>query len=153
MKKTSRLCMLSLGGLLCAALSAPAVSNEMRPGLWEHRVKFEMPGMPMMPGGMETTFRKCYTAEELKRDEQYRPDKSNPEWRDCKISDLKQSKGKASYRFSCKHDGGRIEGSAEAEFGRDKGRMVMRTKMSPPVEGMSEMRYVMDWKRVGDCPK
>lgn len=153
MKKPSWLCMLSLGGWLCVGLFASAVADEMRPGLWEHRMKFEMPGMPMVPGGMETTVRKCYTAEDLKGDQPFRPDRSHPEWKDCKISDLKQSKGKTSYRFSCRQDGSRIEGDAEAEFGHDKGRMVMRTKMIPPLEGMPEMRYVLDWKRLGDCPR
>jgi hypothetical protein len=97
----------------------------------------EMPGMPFQPPPQ--TMRHCYTAQEIKEE-------PVPKNNDCKITDLKSSGNKTSWKLECK---GEMAGRGEGEMiylgdSAYEGRSTMQT------QGMT-MTSKYKGKRLGDC--
>lgn len=125
------------GALLSLPLSAPAADATMKPGLWEVTTTMEMPGMPFQPPPQ--TVRHCYTPQEVKEQPVPKDDQ-------CKVTDLKSSGSKVTWKLECK---GEMAGKGEGEIiyqgdSAYEGRTRMQT------QGMTmAMKYKA--KRLGEC--
>ena len=126
-----------LAGIVWALPATAPASDTMKPGLWEITTSMEMPGMPFQPP--PNTVRHCYTAQEVKeqpvpRDEQ------------CKVTDLKNSGSKTSWKFVCTGEAA-SKGEGEITYQGDsayEGRTRMQT------QGMT-MTTKYRGKRIGEC--
>lgn len=122
--------------LLLLPTPAPAAET-MRPGLWEISTTMEMPGIPFQPP--PSIVRHCYTAQDVKeqpvpRDEQ------------CKVTDLKSSGSKTSWKFVCTGEAA-SKGEGEITFRGDsayEGRSKVET-------GGMTMTMTYRAKRISDC--
>ena len=120
------------------SVSAPALAADMmKPGLWEVTTTVQMPGMPFQPPPQ--TMRHCYTAQEVKEE-------PVPKNNDCKITDLKSSGNKVSWKLECK---GEMAGKGEGEMVY-QGDSAYEGKTKMQTQGMTiTSRY--KGKRLGDC--
>ena len=119
-------------------MPSPSSGAEMmRPGLWEITTTMEMQGMSFqMPS---QTTRHCYTAQEVKED-------PVPKDANCKITDLKTSGNKTSWKMECK---GEMAGTGEGEV-THLGDSAYEGKSTIKTQGMTmTMKY--KGKRLGEC--
>ena len=124
--------------LLALPAAAMAADKAMKPGLYDYTVKMEMQGMPFqMP---PQTMQNCLKQDDVDQGKQYQTQRDQ----DCKISNMKQSSGKASFDLACK-DGT----TGHAEFTFTDTSMIGKTVMNR--EG-TNMTVNMSAKRAGDCP-
>lgn len=129
-----------LGILVAVLLAIPgyaAAADMMKPGLWEVTTTVEMPGMPYQPP--PTTIRHCYTAQEVKEN-------PVPKDNNCKITDLKTSGNKTTWKMECTGEAA-AKGEGEMTYHGDsayEGKSKMQT------QGMTmAMKYKA--KRLGEC--
>jgi hypothetical protein len=119
-------------------LPVPAPAAEMmKPGLWEITTSMEMPGMPYQ--APPQTMRHCYTAQEVKEE-------PVPKDNNCKITDLKSSGNKVSWKLECK---GEMAGKGEGEMVY-LGDSAYEGKTKMQTQGMT-MTSKYKGKRLGDC--
>ena len=109
----------------------------MKEGLWEMTVTMEMPGMPFQPPPQ--TMRHCYTAEEVKNE-------PVPRDADCKITELKSSGSKVSWKLECQ---GEMAGKGEGEI-TYRGDSAYEGKSTMQTQGMT-MTSRYQGKRIGEC--
>lgn len=122
--------------LLLLPVLAPA-ADMMKPGLWEITTSMEMPGMPFQPP--PSTVRHCYTPEEVKA-------QPVPGDEQCKVTDLKSSGNKTSWKFVCTGEAA-SKGEGEITY---RGDSAYEGKSRMETEGMTmNMKYKA--KRLGDC--
>ena len=116
-----RLSSLLLAAFVATPVAALADSKEMQPGMWEMRVKMEMPGMPAGMMG-EQVMKHCVKPGEGKWTDVGEKDKS------CQVLDLKEDGNKISWKLKCK-DGMSGEGKV-TRSGTDayKSEMTMNSK-------------------------
>ena len=129
------------GLLLAAGLmgsgGAMAADTMMKPGLWEITTKTEMPGMPFQPPPM--TVQHCYTAQDVK-------EQPVPKDEQCKVTDLKTSGSKVSWKVECK---GEAAGKGEGQI-TYQGDSAYEGWTKMQTQGMTvSMQYKA--KRLGDC--
>lgn len=119
-------------------LSSTAIAADaMKPGLWEVSTTMEMPGMPYQPPPQ--TVRHCYTAQEVKED-------PVPKDNNCKVTDLKSSANKVTWKVECK---GEMAGKGEGQIVyQGDSAYEGWTKMQTQGMNMS-MKYKA--KRLGEC--
>ena len=138
---------LLIAGALCI-LSATAVAEPMKPGLWEITVTNEMTGMPVKQPPVTT--RQCYKPEDVKDPQRMVPRQSDPKFK-CDTKDYKMSGDTASWNLACNGQGMAMTG---------KGSMTMKAEsytgsssMEMNVAGQNmKMAQTMNGKRVGECP-
>lgn len=128
---------------LAVLLSPLAAVAEGSDEQWEVTTKMEMQGMPMAMPGLTNTV--CLP-KNRKSDEELVPKDKNS---DCKMSDVKQSGNKMTYRMTCtgKHP---MSGDGEIEHSGDsyRGRMHVVGDM----EGQQvDMTQSFSGKRIGTC--
>ena len=112
-------------------------ADTMKPGLWEITTSMEMPGMPFQPPPQ--TMRHCYTAQEVKEE-------PVPKDGNCKVSDLKSSGSKVSWRVECK---GEMAGKGEGQI-TYQGDSAYEGWTRMQSQGMNmAMKYKA--KRLGEC--
>jgi len=126
-----------LAGMSLLLPSGAPAADLMKPGLWEITTSMEMPGMPFQPPPQ--TVRHCYTPQEVR-------DEPVPKDDNCKITDLKSSGGKVSWKLECK---GEMAGKGEGEIVYH-GDSAYEGKTSMQVEGMT-MTTRYRGKRLGEC--
>lgn len=126
----------AIAGSLCIS-SAFAASGEQ----WEVTTKAEMPGMPMaMP---ETTVTLC-----LAKGAEKDPRQMMKQEGDCKISDLKTSGNKTTWKMRCDHNGDVMSGTGEVTHKTDSYQGV--TRLSGKSEGNDiNMTANFSGKRLG----
>lgn len=133
MNKTSTICLALLLGTSSAACAAPGE-------WWEITSRTEMPGMPFkMP---ETTVRACVEKDAATDPKQTMQDK------DCKMTDIKTSGNKTTWKMRCVHNGEAMEGDGEFVGNSDgyKGTTRLKgTSGGQPIDMTSTYRG----KRVG----
>jgi hypothetical protein len=134
MNKTSTICLaLLLGAISSTACAAPGE-------WWEITSKTEMPGMPFkMP---ETTVRACVEKDAATDPKQTMQDK------DCKMTDIKTSGNKTTWKMRCVRDGEVMNGDGEFVGNADGYKGVTRLKGTAggqPIDMTSSFRG----KRVG----
>lgn len=134
MNKTSTICLaLLLGAISSNACAAPGE-------WWEIASKTEMPGMPFkMP---ETTVRACVAKDSATDPRQTMQDK------DCKMTDIKTSGNKTTWKMRCVRDGEVMNGDGEFTGNADGYKGVTRLKGTSggqPIDMTSSYRG----KRVG----
>lgn len=112
-------------------------AGEMKPGLWEISTTMEMPGMPFQPPAQ--TMRHCYTAQEVKEE-------PVPRDNNCKITDLKTTGNKVSWKLECK---GEMSGKGEGEM-TYLGDSAYEGKSRMQAQGMT-MVSKYKGKRIGEC--
>jgi hypothetical protein len=131
-----------IGLLAGATLSLPSMApaaDLMRPGLWEITTTMEMAGMPFQQPPQ--TVRHCVTPQEARDAE-----KTVPKDEHCKITDLKSSAGKVSWKLVCS---GEMAGKGEGEI-EYHGDSAYDGYTRMQAEGMTmTMKY--RGKRIGDC--
>ncbi|MBI5015995.1 MAG: DUF3617 family protein [Deltaproteobacteria bacterium] len=117
-----------------------AAESGIKEGMWEITTKMEMPGMPIqMP---ETTIKHCYTKEDVKDTGKTIPKGDG----DCRITDLKQSGNKVTWKMKCK--GGQAgSGEGEMVFKGDSYEGTMKVQ----AEGTT-MTTRYKGRRIGACP-
>ncbi len=121
---------------LTLPLAALAEKPAMKPGLWEYQVKMEMPGTAYaIP---PSTSQRCLTQGEINRGEFAKDD-------ECKITNLKQGAGSASYDVACK-DGATGHFDFTYGPGSMQGKGVTQSKGRKVLTDFSS-------KRLGKCPK
>jgi len=128
-------------GLMAGALLSVApplqAADSMKPGLWEITTSMEMPGMPFQPPPQ--TVRHCYTPQEVK-------EQPVPKDESCKVTDLKSSGSKVSWKLECT---GEAAGKGEGEI-TYQGDSAYEGKSRMQTQGMTmSMKYKA--KRLGDC--
>ncbi|MCM2266090.1 MAG: DUF3617 domain-containing protein [Desulfuromonadales bacterium] len=118
--------------------TSPAVAADaMKPGLWEITTSVEMPGMPFQ--APPQTMRHCYTAQEVK-------EQPVPKDEQCKVTDLKSSGSKVTWKVECK---GEMAGKGEGEI-IYQGDSAYEGKTRMQTQGMTmAMKYKA--KRLGEC--
>lgn len=132
-------CVVLLGVLLLPATVFGAAPG-MKEGLWEITTTMEMPGMPFQPP--PTTMTHCYTKADLKDKKGIVPKQEG----DCKITDLKQSASRVTWKVVCS---GENKGTGEGEI-VFKGATAYEGTMKLDMQGMkATTRYKA--KRIGDC--
>lgn len=144
MKKT-RLPALPILSLVILGLAAGAVSAadmpKRKPGLWE--ITMQMDGMPNM-GAIQ----QCIDASTDNLLQQ-QAGKQKP---DCSVMDVKPSGNKVTIHTVCKIEGstattdGVFEGAFDSNY---KG--TMKTRFSPPLQGMSESNTTQQARWLGPC--
>lgn len=128
----------ALLGVFALALSPlAAVAEMMKPGLWAITTSMEMPGMPYQ--APPQTMHHCYTAQEV-REEPVPKDKN------CKITELKSSGNKVTWKLECK---GEMAGKGEGEMVY-QGDSAYEGKTKMQTQGMT-MTSKYKGKRLGDC--
>jgi len=131
-----------IGLLAGATLSLPAMApgaGLMKPGLWEITTTMEMAGMPFQQPPQ--TVRHCVTPQEARDVE-----KTVPKDEHCKITDLKSSANKVSWKLACS---GGMAGKGEGEI-EYQGDSAYKGHTRMQAEGMTmNMKY--QGKRIGDC--
>ena len=135
-----RVSSLLLAALIATPVAALADSKEMQPGMWEMRMKMEMPGMPASMMG-EKVMKHCVKPGEGKWTDVGEKDKS------CQVVDLKEDGNKLNWKLKCK-DGMSGEGKV-THNGKDayKAEMTMNSK-----DG--KMKMMSEGKRVSpSCEK
>ena len=128
------------------AFSISALAQDMPSGLWEIKMKMDMPGMPAeMAAKMGAqTMTHCVKPGERKWSEQRNP--SDRE-RQCEQTDMKVDGNKVSWKMKCK-DGTTGEGTV-THNGRDAYKMDMA--MNSP---RGNMKMQTEGKRIADsCEK
>ena len=127
--------------VLVSLPSAVLAADGIREGLWEITSQMDVPGMPMaMPA---TTVRHCYTKEDVKDQK-----KVITTDKDCKVTDLKSSGSKVSWKMVCTgKNAGTFTG--ETAFSGDSYNSVMHMQ-SEGGKG-SSMTIKAKGKRVGNC--
>ena len=114
-----------------------SAADGMKPGLWEITTTVAMPGMPFQPP--PTTMRHCYTEQEVKEN-------PVPKENNCKITDLKSSGNKTSWKVVCT---GEAAGKGEGEM-TYQGDSAYEGKSKMETQGMTmSMKYKA--KRIGEC--
>ena len=131
-----------LRALACAASMTVAcnASAQGKDELWDMTVKMDMAGMPSMPA---QSHRICKPAG--KNDENLIPQKEN-----CKISDVKRSGNKLSFKMACDQDGSKFTGTGEMTSGPDSMNGIMKMKGTMDGESM-DMSQSFSGKKVGSC--
>lgn len=114
-----------------------AGASDMKPGLWEITTSVEMPGMPYQPPPQ--TIRHCYTEQDVKE---------NPVPKDdtCKITDLKTSGNKTTWKMVCTGEAA-SKGEGEMIFYGDS---AYEGKNRMEMQGML-MTTKYKGKRLGEC--
>ena len=128
------------------AFSISALAQDMPGGLWEIKMKMDMPGMPAeMAAKMGAqTITHCVKPGERKWSEQRNP---NDRDRQCEQTDMKVNGNKVSWKMKCK-DGTTGEGTV-THNGRDAYKMDMA--MNSP---RGNMKMQTEGKRIADsCEK
>ena len=128
------------------AFSISALAQDMPGGLWEIKMKMDMPGMPAeMAAKMGAqTITHCVKPGERKWSEQRSP---NDRDRQCEQTDMKVNGNKVSWKMKCK-DGTTGEGTV-THNGRDAYKMDMA--MNSP---RGNMKMQTEGKRIADsCEK
>ena len=131
-----------------AALAGPfdGFKGKMKEGLYEMKMKAEMPGMPMaMP---ETTMQHCVTAQDIEGGKMGGKDQMP---KDCEIKDMKMSGNNASYKMVCK---GQTNMTADVNMTfTDNGyRMDQKVAMNQGGQVMN-MTNRIESKYIGPCKK
>ena len=126
-----------LAGMSLLLPSGAPAADLMKPGLWEITTSMEMPGMPFQ--SPPQTVRHCYTAQEVR-------DEPVPKDDNCRLTDLKSSGGKVTWKLECK---GEMTGKGEGEIVY-RGDSAYEGKTSMQVEGMT-MTTSYRGKRLGEC--
>lgn len=126
-----------LAGIWLLLPSTLPAAETMKPGLWEITTRMEMPGMPFQPPPQ--TMRHCYTEQEVKEE-------PVPKGNDCKITDLKTSGNKTSWKIECK---GEMAGKGEGEM-TYLGDSAYEGKSRMQTQGMT-MTSSYKGKRIGEC--
>jgi len=127
--------------VMAALPAAVQAGGGIREGMWEITSRMEMPGMPMeMPA---TTVKRCYTKDDVKDQK-----KVITRDKDCKVTDLKSSGSKVTWKMVCTgKNAGTFTG--ETVFSGDAYDSVM--KMQSEGRG-GAMTIKAKGKRVGNCP-
>ncbi len=138
--------MFSIFVLIVASLiSIPEAQGEsvpqMRAGKWEVAMSVDIPGLPFKMKPIITS--QCYTEEDVANTEKSLPKPGKDA--QCKVSNLKQSKGSVSYDFDCGKSG---KGSGEVDYDDDSYDGVVKMEMG---DSVTTMKY--KGKRLGDCAK
>jgi Protein of unknown function (DUF3617) len=129
--------------LFCAVMMpalAIAAGTPMKEGLWEITSTMEMPGMPYQPP--PTTFRHCYTREDLRDEKQVLPKQQG----DCKVADMKRNGSRIAWKVTCT---GEHKGTGEGEI-IFRGDTAYEGSMK---FAMDEMKMTSRYKarRIGAC--
>ena len=120
------------------SLPASAAPQGMKPGLYDYKMKMEMPGMAYaMP---EQSYQQCLTQADVDKGKQYQGQKG-----DCEMKNFSQSGGKVHYEMACK-DGS--TGTGDYAYTADG-----MTGKSVIVRGGHTMTMNMSATRAGDCTK
>ncbi len=128
-------------------LAASADSKDMPAGMWEMKMKMEMPGMPpgmeaMMGGGRTTTH--CVKPGERKWADREKDSRQSK----CEQTDMKVDGNKVSWKMKCA-DGTTGEGTV-THNGKDA--YTMDSTMNMPKQGTMKMH--IDGKKISDtCDK
>jgi len=126
-----------LAGALLSVASPLQAADSMKPGLWEITTSMEMPGMPFQPPPQ--TVRHCYTPQEVK-------EQPVPKDEQCKVTDLKSSGSKVSWKLECT---GEAAGKGEGEI-TYQGDSAYEGKSRMQTQRMTmSMKYKA--RRLGDC--
>ncbi len=115
-----------------------SAAEMMKPGLWEITTSMEMPGMPMQIPAQ--TMRHCYTEQEIR-------EQPVPKDQNCKMTDLKTTGNKVSWKLECT---GEMAGTGEGEI-IHRGDSAYEGKALIRTQGMA-MTTKYQGKRVGPCP-
>lgn len=126
--------------VLAFAATAAQAASEMKDGLWEISTTMEMPGLPFQPP--PTTMTHCYGKEDVKDLKQFVPSQDA----DCKVTDLKTSGNKVSYRVNCTGKNA-FKGEGEVTL---KGDSAYEGVMKMNMEGL-DMTTRYRAKRIGPC--
>ena len=126
--------------LLCAA--AVGAAPNMKPGLWETKVRTEMGGVPVqMP---PVTTRQCIRESDL-------VPQTNSSGQDCKVVDQNLSNSTVTWRIECKAENMHTTGNGKIMYHGDtfQGRIDMT--MNQQGMGPMSMSQTLEGKRIGDC--
>ncbi len=126
--------------LLCAA-DIGAAPN-MKPGLWETKVRTEMAGMPMqMP---PVTTRQCIRESDM-------VPQTNSSGQDCKVVDQNVGGSTVTWRIECKADNMQTTGHGKIVYHGDTFQGQIDMTMQQQGMGPMSMTQKMEGKRIGDC--
>ncbi len=135
--------MFSRTALALLVISLPALAyaedaSPMQEGLWEISMKIEIPGLPFqMP---PQTVQHCYTKKDLQESAGVPKQEG-----DCKVTDLKRTGNKVTWKTACKGKDG--SGTGEMTF---KGATASEGMVKMDAGGKATTtRY--EGKRLGDC--
>jgi hypothetical protein len=130
-----------LRALACAA-AMTVVSNALAQGkdeLWDITLKMDMAGMSMPA----QTQRVCQPPQ--KDDESLVPQQDN-----CKVSDVKRSGNKVSFKMACQDGADKYSGTGEITSTKDSYSGVMKMKGTVDGEAM-DVTQTFSGKKVGSC--
>ena len=126
-----------LSMLLLLIPGGAVAADGMKPGMWEITTRVDMPGMPFQPP--PTTVKHCYTAQEVK-------DSPVPKDNDCKVTDLKTTGSKTTWKVECT---GESAGKGEGEI-TYRGDSAYDGKSKMQMQGMT-MSVQYKARRLGEC--
>ncbi len=126
--------------LLCA--TAVSAAPNMKPGLWETKVRTQMAGVPMqMP---PVTTRQCISKKDM-------VPQTNSSGQDCKVVDQNVSSNTVTWRIECKADNMHTTGSGKIVYHGDTFQGQIDMTMQQQGMGPMSMTQKMEGKRIGDC--
>ncbi len=146
----NRLALFAVATAAAVSVSAFAETKEMPPGLWEMKVKMDMPGMPpeMAAKMGERTTTQCIKPGERKWSDQPKGPGGRGD-RQCETTDIKTDGQTTSWKMKCA-DGGSGEGKVTYN-GKDG--YTMENTFSSPKSG-GTMKMIIQGKKIADaCEK
>ncbi|HVL57597.1 MAG TPA: DUF3617 family protein [Burkholderiaceae bacterium] len=129
--------------IVAAALSAPALAADPKPGLWEYSVEMQMPGMRLPVQSM----RNCLTEKDLAERKQFAADPKAK----CTMANFKQTGDQVSYEMVCDTDAGKMTISATGTVTAENMQLDTKMKMTGGQMQMPEMSQRITGRRVGEC--
>lgn len=129
------------GAALVLSAAAGAASPNMKPGLWEIKVRTEMAGVPMqMPA---VTTRQCIRKQDM-------VPQTNSSGQDCEVTEQHTTGDTMTWRIECKSSD--MQGSGNGKITYHGTTFQGKVEMSMQQQGQQmTMTQHMDGKRVGEC--
>lgn len=113
--------------------------------LWQMEVKMEMAGMPSMPA---QSVQQCLP----KQSAAEREESVIPKDASCKMTELKKSGNKTTFKMACNGKGNSMTGSGEVEqLGSNGYRGTTHMVINNQGQGRMEMTQSFSSKRIGKC--